>query len=116
MQGILEATFYDNTIFDWLKALAIVLAALLVGKTVYWLFQNVARRLTAKTKTKLDDIILDMIEEPIVVILTVLGFGIAFNTLTFESERISAFVNHAMTAAMLLISPSVSSMSSCVTV
>jgi len=102
MEGILETTFYGNTIFAWLKALAIIVAALLVGKTVYWIFQNVARRLTAKTKTKLDDIILDMIEEPIIVILTVLGFGIAFNTLTFESERVTSFIANTMTAAITL--------------
>lgn len=102
MEGILEATFYGNTILEWLTALAIVVAALLVGKAVYWVFQNIARRLTAKTETRLDDIILDMIEEPIVVILTVFGFGIAFSTLTFESAKVSEFIGNAMTAAIIL--------------
>ncbi len=102
MEGFLEQTFYGNTILQWVTALAVIVAALLVGKTVYWVFQNVVRKLTAKTKTRLDDIILDMIEEPIVVILTVLGFGIAFNTLTFESERVSLFIGRAMTAAITL--------------
>ena len=102
MEEILAKTYYDNTMLEWLRALAIVVAALVVGKTVYWIFQNVARRLTAKTKTKLDDIILDMIEEPIVVIVTVFGFWTAINTLTFESERIGAFLGHAMQAAITL--------------
>lgn len=102
MEGILESTFYGNTVFGWLKALAIIVAALLVGKTAYWIFKNIARRLTAKTKTRFDDLILDMIEEPIVVILTVLGFAFAFNTLTFESERVGAFISHAMTATITL--------------
>lgn len=102
MEGFLDTTFYGNTIFAWLKALAIIVGALMVGKTAYWIFQNVARRLTAKTKTKLDDIILDMVEEPAVVILTVMGFAFAFNTLTFESERLGTFINHAMTAAITL--------------
>jgi MscS family membrane protein len=99
---ILGTTFYGNTILAWLAALAIILAALLVGKTVYWIFQNVARRLTAKTQTRLDDLILDMIEEPIVVILTVFGFGIAFNTLTFESDTVTRFFGNMMTAAITL--------------
>ncbi len=102
MEGILETTFYGNTIFAWMRAFAIIVAALIVGKTVYWIFQNVARKLTEKTETKLDDIIIDMIEEPIVVILTVLGFGIGFNTLTFESAKISTFIGNAMTAAITL--------------
>lgn len=102
MEGILAKTFYGNTIQEWLTALAIIVAALVVGKTVYWIFQNVARRLTAKTKTRLDDIILDMVEEPIVVIVTVLGFGLAFNRLTFESEKVSGFIANSMTAAITL--------------
>lgn len=102
MAGILETTFYGNSVFAWLQALAIIVAAVLVGKTAYWIFQNVARKLTAKTKTRLDDIILDMIEEPIVVILTVIGIGIAVGTLSFESDGVSRFVNNALTAAVIL--------------
>lgn len=102
VREILGTLFYGNTILQWLTAVGIIVASLLVGKTVYWIFQNFARRLTAKTKTRLDDLILDMIEEPIVVILTVLGFGIAFNTLTFESETLAAFIGNAITAAITL--------------
>ncbi len=102
MQEILDKTFYGNTVLDWLIAAAIILAALLVGKVVYWIFKNVVRKLTAKTKTKLDDIILDMIEEPLSVILIILGFNIGFNTLTFESVKLMDFVGNVMTAAIIL--------------
>lgn len=102
MEGILEATYYGNTVLEWFTALAIVVGALVVGKAVYWIFQNVARRLTAKTETRLDDIILDMIEEPIVVILTVFGFWYAVNTLTIESAKLAEFIGHAMQAAIVL--------------
>ncbi len=102
MDGILDQTFYGNTVLGWLTALSIIIGAVLVGKIVYWLFGNVLRKLTAKTKTKLDDLIIDMIEEPIVVILTIFGFRLAISTLTFESERINSFVGHAMTAAITL--------------
>ena len=100
--GVLEATFYGNTVFAWLKALAIVIVALLIGKTLYWLFQNVARKLTSKTKTRFDDIVIDMLEEPVVVIVTVFGFGIAFNRLPFESHRVGDFFADTMMAAITL--------------
>lgn len=102
MEGFLETTFYGNTVIAWLRAFGIILGALLIGKATYWIFQNVARRLTAKTKTKLDDLVLDMIEEPIVVMLTTFGFLLAFNSLSFESERLVRFVDHAMVAAITL--------------
>ncbi len=102
MEGIFDATFYGNSVLHWLRALGIVIVSLLVGKTAYWTFQNVVRRLTAKTKTRLDDLLLDTLEEPIVVILTVLGFGVAQSSLSFESERVEQFITHAMTAAIIL--------------
>ena len=102
MPEIFETTFYGNTILAWLIALAIIVGAFLVGKTAYWIFQNVARKVTAKTKTRLDDIILDMVEEPAVVIITVLGIWLAVNTLSFESERLGQFLNNAMVAAITL--------------
>ena len=54
-------------------AFAIIVGALVVGKAIYWVFKKVARALTARTKTKLDDIILDMIEEPVVFAVTLAG-------------------------------------------
>ncbi|MCP3962071.1 MAG: mechanosensitive ion channel family protein [bacterium] len=98
-----EATFYGNTVIDWLKALAIIVGVIIVGKTVYWLFQKIVRKLTAKTKTKLDDIVLDMVEEPIVVILTVLGFWYALNTLNFEDyQAVGDYIGKVMQAAITL--------------
>lgn len=76
--AILTQTYYGNTVYQWLIALLIVFGAVIIGKALYWLSCNVFKKLTAKTKTKLDDIIVDMVEEPIVFALTILGiwFGL----------------------------------------
>lgn len=78
VQAMLTQTYYGNTVQQWLIALLIVFGAVIVGKALYWLSGNVLKRLTARTKTKLDDIIIDMVEEPIVFALTILGiwFGL----------------------------------------
>ena len=70
---IFERTFYGNTIGQWGLTLLIIVLTLVVGKLVYWITSNVVRRFTAKTKTRLDDIIIDMVEEPAVIALTVVG-------------------------------------------
>ena len=101
MQKWLSKVYYGNTVGDWLFALALVVAALIVGKVVYWFFKNILRRVTAKSKTRFDDIILDMIEEPIVVIVTVLGFWYAVNRLTL-GEGLMEFLTHAKDAAIVL--------------
>ena len=53
----------------------------MVGKIVYWLSSTVFRQLTKRTKTNLDDIILDMVEEPIVFALTVAGIWYGLRSL-----------------------------------
>ena len=45
MTEYLSKTFYGNTIEQWLLAFAIMIAAALVGKTLYWVFKNVLRKL-----------------------------------------------------------------------
>lgn len=81
-ENVLTKTYYNNSIADWGKALLIVVAALVVGKILYWVSKNIISKLTAKTATKLDDIILDLIEEPIIFGVTAFGMWYGLQTLT----------------------------------
>ena len=76
--SILDKTYYSNTILEWLLALGIIVAAMVAGKALYWFFSTIARRLTEKTKSKVDDIIIDMVEEPVVAAFVLFGvwFGL----------------------------------------
>jgi MscS family membrane protein len=78
-----KQNFYGNTIETWALALVIILCSILIGKILYWVFGNVLKKLANKTKTKLDDIIVDMIEEPIVFAIALLGIWFAITTLSF---------------------------------
>lgn len=73
----------------------------MIGKTLYWLFSNVLRRLTRKTSTKLDDIVLDMIEEPIVLAATIFGIWYGLRRLTFP-ENVDDWIGHAMQGVIIL--------------
>ncbi len=73
LEGFFSKSFYGNTIGEWTTALLIIVAALVVGKALYWVCSTVLRKATSGTKTKLDDIVLDMIEEPIVFAISVVG-------------------------------------------
>jgi MscS family membrane protein len=81
-----ERTYYGNTVTEWLTAAGIILGAVVVGKILYWICGGVLRRLTAKTKTRLDDIILDMVEEPIVFALTLAGIWYGLDTLVLSES------------------------------
>lgn len=84
VQNILTKEYYGNTIQDWIVALAIVVGAAIVGKILYWFTQRVLRRLTEKTQTRFDDILIDMIEEPLVLATTLAGAWWGFQTLTLS--------------------------------
>jgi MscS family membrane protein len=83
MKEFFEKTFYHNTVGDWAISLAIIIGAIVAGKILYWIFGNIFKKLTSKTKTKIDDIIVDMIEEPVVLALTIAGLWYGLHRLHF---------------------------------
>ena len=86
MQDFLSRTYYQNTVQQWLLALLIIAGAVILGKILYWIFGRVVRRLTAKTKTRLDDIIVDMIEEPTILVVSLFGIWYGAHTLTLPDN------------------------------
>jgi MscS family membrane protein len=78
---ILTKEYYGNTVQGWFVALAIVVAAAIAGKILYWFTQKVLRRLTEKTQTRFDDILIDMLEEPLVLAATLAGVWWGLQTL-----------------------------------
>lgn len=83
MEDFLAKEFYYNTVGDWSITFLIILGAVIIGKIVYWFFGKIVKKLTSKTKTKIDDIIVDMIEEPIVLAITIFGLWYGLNRLEF---------------------------------
>ena len=83
-EGLLGRSYYGNTVLQWLTALVIVLIALLVGRALYWATGNVIKKLTDKTKTRLDDLVVDMVEEPVVLVVTVAGAWIGIKQLALS--------------------------------
>jgi MscS family membrane protein len=101
MTDFLAKTFYGNTFNEWLIALAIIAVAAVGGKILYWFFSTVVRKLTAKTETRLDDIVVNMIEEPIVLAVVFFGTWIGLQRLTF-SEAADLRIGQAVQGAVVL--------------
>jgi MscS family membrane protein len=86
MNEFLAKEFYHNTISDWGITLLIILGSVIAGKIIYWFFGSVVKKLTSKTKTKIDDIIVDMIEEPVVLALAIVGMWYGLHRLSFPEN------------------------------
>lgn len=76
----------DHTVEEWVGAIAIAAGAWLLGKLLYWLFAVVLRRWTQRTKTRLDDVIIDTVGQPAVLLVTLAGFQVAFARMAFSDE------------------------------
>lgn len=66
--------FYGNSIPEWLLAFLIILLSMVVAKVFYFICSTSLRKLTKKTKTNFDDILLDKLEEPVVFGIIIFGF------------------------------------------
>jgi MscS family membrane protein len=91
--GFLEATYYGNTIGQYLIAIAIVLAGVIAGKIVYWIFGNILKVLTKKTKTNLDDILVEALNNPVVFFIFYVCFNYAYRTLYLSDRAGIVFKN-----------------------
>ncbi len=78
--------YYGNTALDWVIAFGYIIAAVIIGRIVYWLFKLFTKRVAAKSKTKLDDILLDMLEEPVTFMIVLFGIKHSVLTLSFDQE------------------------------
>ena len=108
---MLEQTFYGNTLRDWLVSFAIIVGALILNKIIVLLNKHVIQKLTNKTNNRLDDILFQMLEAPVLLgIMLVaiwvaarrLDLGIAFENITLKSYRILTILNITWFAARLV--------------
>lgn len=91
MQEFFSKTFYGNTLGTWAISLLIILGAVIISKIVYFIISKVIKGYTKKSKGKFDDIIVDMVEEPIVFAIIIIGvwYGIAYLDMP---EKFSNFI------------------------
>lgn len=95
MKHVLEQTYYSNTIGSWLIALLIIGAGVIVGKIIYWVIGRFLKSAAKKTKTKLDDILIDMFEEPIIFSVFIFSFWYGIGKLTFPKDT-GIFIEHVI--------------------
>ena len=99
MTEFFEKTFYGNTIWEWMISLLIIAGAFIGAKILYWLFGSIIKKITGKTKSKLDDLIVDKIEEPIILAFVLGGFWFGLSYLNL-SEGFADFIEKAFYVAI----------------
>jgi len=98
---LISKTFYFNTISDWFISAGIILAGVIAGKLILWLFTRVLARITQKTKTQFDDIIIKTSRQPIVMLITILAIWYAIHRLILPTW-LDSFFNKAVYFAIVI--------------
>lgn len=98
---MLEQIVWENTVENWGISIIIVLGTIVFAKIVSIFNKKIIYRLTRNTENKLDDIIYDSLESPILYAIILLGIWIAFHRLVF-SERMVEVVSSAYRILVVL--------------
>ncbi len=101
MKDFFQKEFYYNTVSEWAIALLILLGSFVLAKLIYWIFGNVIRRATKSTKTKVDDVIVDMLEKPVILGLTIFGLWYGIRQLVFP-DTVVDWINSVYIALITL--------------
>lgn len=86
MGDIFSLIFYGNSVSQWLIALAYFVGSIFLAKFVYLFITKVLKKFASKTETDLDDILIDMFEEPFVFGIVLFGSYLALSNLTLEPK------------------------------
>lgn len=101
MKEFLSQEFYGNSIQSWAISLGILFGAVIVAKIAYWVIGKYVKKITAKTKSNLDDLLVDKLEEPVVYGIGILGFFWGFQRLSF-GDNVDNFFAHLFTVIFTL--------------
>jgi len=88
MVEFFEKTYYGNTVVSWAIFFAIIIFSILLSKVVYFLITKFIKQFTKNTKSKLDDIIIDKLEEPLVFFIIITGIWYGFAILNLSDSLI----------------------------
>lgn len=94
MKEFFTQQFYGNSIGQWAIAIAIIVGGYLLSKIAYWVIANVIKKATKKSKTELDDILIETLEKPVLmaIILAGMWYGVFYLDLTVKVEDFMAQV------------------------
>lgn len=91
----------SNSVNDWLRAGGIAAGGWLAGQLVYRVMGNLLNRLAKRTATELDDILIERLRAPVVLLITVLGTVAGYQQLVF-SQRLSLWADRCFHVAIAL--------------
>ena len=92
---------FGNELLDIIIFIAITVFGIIVGRIVDKVVRNYLKKIINKTKTKLDDIVLESIDLPIIVLVVTLFFYLGLKHLVLP-EYIFKLINEGIKVVVVL--------------
>lgn len=103
LNSILDAVYFGNTIQQYVFFFVCLIVGLVLGKIVYYFFKTRLRKIAAKSETKFDDYLIDIIEEPIVLLIVTGGFWLGKKFLTLNATMQKLFDNIVLVLLAIVV-------------
>lgn len=94
LEPLLSPVYFGNSLGSWLFALFVILLSTTLARMVYWVILKTFKKLTAKTETHIDDMLIDILEKPLIMALMFCGiwFGLAFLHLPADTDAVISVI------------------------
>ncbi len=93
MTEFFSRTYYGNTVGQWLTTFLMILGAVILGRALYWIFSRSLKATIRRNKLQFDDVLLDALEEPVVLLVTLGVVRLIVNRLTLEPALLKTVDN-----------------------
>ena len=97
MAGLFETlsaqSYFGSTLLQYVFFLTTVGLFIIAGKVFSYVVKIKLRAITEKTKTKIDDFLLDLVEQPLWLLALIIGLSLGTGFLTMTAEAASFFQN-----------------------
>jgi len=100
--GFLTDTVYlGNTLWQYLLFAIVIVVSFVIGKTVYFILKHQLTTLTAKTNTNFDDLLIRVLQGPLVLAIVIIGLQFGLDILTIPID-ISSFLDNVLSILVSL--------------
>ena len=86
----------------WVRALAVVVASVILAKITDWIICRVVRAATARTRTDIDDRLIDQLHRPIYITVVLVGVRLAFQILDLAPDTYRVIGNVIQTFVVIV--------------
>ncbi len=93
LKEFIDQVYFGNKIWQFLLFFAILIFSIILGKIFYYISKTKLRKLAEKSKTKMDDILIDILEEPLVLFIVTCGVWGGSKVLTLNPDATKIFEN-----------------------